>query len=271
MDVDGARVLITGASKGIGARMVREFAAAGAHVVLAARSEGAIEQLAGEVGGVAMPFDAADPASVDGFVDRVEAAHGPVDVLVNNAGVETSQLLEDTDEADIERTIRINLITPEQLTRQALPGMIERGRGHLVFTSSVAATVGQAGMSVYCSTKGGLTRFAEAVRMELKRTPVGVTVLHLGPVDTEMWDRLEERNGMQRAIDRAMKLGVLAKAGPDEVARATVRAVQKDRREVRLPRRLAPSIAVNGFGTRSFEALGAGIDPREEFGKQPRS
>lgn len=271
MDVEGARVLITGASKGIGAEMARSFARAGAQVVLSARSEAAIEALAEEVGGVAVPFDAADPESVSGFIAQVEAAHGAVDVLVNNAGVETSQLLEDTDEADIERTVRINLITPQQLTRQALPGMLERGRGHLVYTSSVAATIGQAGMSVYCSTKGGLTRFAEAVRSELKRTPVGVSVLHLGPIDTDMWDRLEARDGMQRVIDRGMKLRLMTKASPVDVAEAAVEAVQKDRREVRLPRRMAPSIAMNGLGTRTFEALGAGIDPREEFGKEPRT
>lgn len=267
MDLPGARVLITGASKGIGAEMARHFASAGAEVVLSARTEAAIEELAGELGGHAVPFDAADPASVAGFIDRVEDQVGPIDVLINNAGVETSTLIEDTDEADIERTIRVNLITPEQLTRQILPRMIERGRGHLVYTSSVAATLGQAGMSVYCSTKGGLTRFAEAVRMEMKRTPIDVTILHLGPIDTEMWDRLEDEAGMQRVVERALKLGAMAKVSAETVATETVKAVQKGKREVRLPKRMAGGAFLNGLNTRSFEALGAGIDPRAEFGK----
>ncbi len=267
MELRGARVLITGASKGIGAEMARHFAAAGSEVVLSARTESAIVELATELGGHAVPFDAADRSSVDGFIDRAEAAAGPIDVLINNAGIETSQLIEDTDEDDIERAIRINLITPEQLTRQMLPRMLDRGRGHLVYTSSVAATIGQAGMSVYCSTKGGLTRFAEAVRGEMKNTPIGVTILHLGPIDTEMWDRLEDEAGMQRVVERGIKLGAMTKVRPETVAAETVKAVQKGRREVRLPKRMAGGAFLNGLNTRSFEALGAGIDPRAEFGK----
>ena len=267
MDLNGARVLITGASKGIGAEMARHFAAAGAEVVLSARSEAAIDELATELGGHAVPFDAADPKSVAGFIDRVETQVGPIDVLINNAGVESSTLIEDTDEDEIERTIRINLITPEQLTRQMLPKMLERGKGHLVYTSSVAATIGQAGMSVYCSTKGGLTRFAEAVRGEMKKTPIDVTILHLGPIDTEMWDRLEDEAGMQRVVERGLKLGAMAKVSAETVAEETVKAVEKGKREVRLPKRMAGGAFLNGLNTRSFEALGAGIDPRAEFGK----
>jgi short-subunit dehydrogenase len=269
MDIDGAQVLITGASRGIGEAIAREFAGAGASVIACARSEDAIQALANDINGVAVPFDAADPTQVDGFIDKVETEHGPIDVLINNAGVETKRLIEDTSADEIEQAIRINLITPELLTAQMVPRMIERGRGQLVYTSSVAATSGQPGLSVYSSTKGGLTRFAESVRMELRYTNIGVTILHLGPIGTDMWERLEEEPGLEKATERATKFGMLAIAPVEQVAEATLAAVQNNKREVRLPKRMAGGVSMNGAGTRSFEALFRGIDFRVEFGKAP--
>jgi short-subunit dehydrogenase len=267
MDIQGARVLITGASRGIGEAIAREFAEAGALVIACARSADAINALAEEIGGAAVPFDAADPRQVDGFIDRVEAEHGAIDVLINNAGVETKRLIEDTSAEEIEHAIRVNLITPEQLTAQMVPRMIERGRGHLVYTSSVAATTGQPGLSVYCSTKGGLTRFAESVRMELKSTGIGVTVLHLGPIATDMWQRLDEDPPFKKGIQKATKLGLFAVAPVGQVATATLVAVQKNKREVRLPKRMAGGASLNGVNTRTYEAVYRGIDPRVEHGK----
>ena len=109
--------------------MADAFAAAGATVALAARTEAAIDELAERHGGRAYPLDAADPAQVEGFIERVEADGGPIDILVNNAGVETTDLIEDIDEAAISRTIEINLTTPQRLTKQVISGMIERDRG----------------------------------------------------------------------------------------------------------------------------------------------
>ncbi len=267
MDVNGKRVLITGASRGIGEAIARKFAGAGATIIACARSKPEIEALANELDGAAVPFDAADTAQVDGFIDRVEAEHGPIDVLINNAGIETQKLIEDTSPEEIERAIRVNLITPELLTVQMVPKMIERGSGHLVYTSSVAATAGQPGLSVYCSTKGGLTRFAESVRIELSHTDVGVTILHLGPIATDMWGRLDENPAMKKGVDRATKFGLMAVAPVKQVAEETLVAVQKNRREVRLPKRMAAAMAMNGAGTRSYEAVYRGIDPRAEHGK----
>ena len=95
MELAGKRVVITGASRGIGAEIARVFASAGSQVVVSARTESAITELADEIGGVAVPFDANDPDNVRSYIDRVESVAGPIDVLINNAGIEKSTLVED--------------------------------------------------------------------------------------------------------------------------------------------------------------------------------
>jgi short-subunit dehydrogenase len=269
MQVSGSRVLVTGASRGIGEGIVRRFAAAGAEVVGAARSAEALDRLAADTGCAPVAFDAADPGRVDGFIDRVEHEHGPIDILVNNAGVEVSGLLEDTAAADIDRTVQVNLVAPMQLTRQIVPRLLERGRGHLVFTSSIAATGGAPTASIYSSTKAGLTRFAESARMELADDGIGVTILHLGPIATSMWDRLGSDQANDVAMARGKRLGALAVGTVESVADATLAAVENGRREVRIPRRMAVAPLVNGVNTRLTELVYRGIDFRAEHGKRP--
>ena len=87
MDLQGKRVVITGASRGIGAEIAKEFAAAGSQVVLSARTESAISSLATEINGLAIPFDANNPEDVRTYIDRVENTAGPIDILINNAGI----------------------------------------------------------------------------------------------------------------------------------------------------------------------------------------
>ena len=137
MNLDGKRVVITGASRGIGAEIAKEFAAAGSQVVLSARTESAISNLANEIDGIAIPFDANDPEDVRTYIGNVEDNVGPIDVLINNAGIEKSTLIEDITEKEIEETLRINLITPQVLTADVLPRMLSRGSGHLVYTLSL--------------------------------------------------------------------------------------------------------------------------------------
>ena len=267
MDIQGKIVVVTGASRGIGAEIAKEFAAAGATVVLSARTAEAIAVLAEEINGVAIPFDASKPEDVRGFVQKVENSVGEIDIFINNAGIEFTNLVEDISENEIEETIRVNLITPQVLTSALVPKMLERGSGHLVYTSSIAATSGNPGMSIYSSSKAGLTRFAESLRMELRYTPLNVTILHLGPVGTEMWGAIDTNPILERSIKRFTRLGFLAVADKRKVAKRTLKAVLKNKREVRLPRRMASNAILNGIGTRLFEALQTGIRHREEVGK----
>ena len=119
MELAGKRVVITGASRGIGAEIARVFASAGSQVVVSARTESAITELASEVGGVAVPFDANDPNDVRSYIDSVESIAGPIDVLINNAGILGTKFEEpmkgafgSVDYESWEETLRVNVLGP---------------------------------------------------------------------------------------------------------------------------------------------------------------
>jgi short-subunit dehydrogenase len=193
----------------------------------------------------------------------VEADGGPIDVLANNAGIETLDLIEEMDEDEILNAVLLNLVAPERLTRQVLSGMFARDKGHIVYTSSAAAMTPSPGASVYCSTKAGLTRFSEVVRLEAKKTDVNVTTLHLGPVDTAMWGRIANGPAFDAAQARIRKFGLLTDVSPEKVAEDTVAAVQKGKREVRHPKRLGMTMSIASTPGPMTEALLAGIDFRK--------
>src|SRR5690348_14065671 len=138
MELAGRRVLITGASRGIGQALAEQFASAGARVALVARSEGPLKDLADRLGGTAHPADLGDPDQLANLIERVEADGGPIDVLVNNAGIDRAAFFTHVSAADVEALYRLNLIAPVELTRQAVPRMLDRGRGHVVMMSSMS-------------------------------------------------------------------------------------------------------------------------------------
>lgn len=259
MDLQGAHVLITGASRGIGASMARAFVAAGARVSLVARSADALAAVGAEVRGAVFPADLSDAAAVDALVSRVEAESGAIDVLVNNAGLESSQWLASETPESIREVARLNLEAPMVLTSAVLPGMLERGRGAVVFVSSLAGTAGFPGMTVYAGTKGGITNFAASVRVELRDTPVKVTLVAAGPIDTGMWDRLEEKDAFAPILKRLNALHLIPKKSPEVLARRTVDAVKSGRRHVRVPRRLAVTYWLGESPRRIAEWLLAGV------------
>src|SRR5437660_1369684 len=132
MELAGRRVLITGASRGIGQALAERFAAAGARVALVARSEGPLKELADRLGGTAHPADLSDPEQLTSLVERVEGDGGPIDVLVNNAGVDNVGFFTHVSSDDVEGLYRLNVIAPVELCRQVVPRMLDRGRGHVV-------------------------------------------------------------------------------------------------------------------------------------------
>jgi short-subunit dehydrogenase len=263
MDLTDAHVLITGASRGIGAALADAFSARGARLTLAARSMDRLEEVAARTGGAAIQADLGDPAVVDGFIARVEAAHGPVDVLVNNAGIDLTGAFVEMSAEDVERIIRLNTITVAELTRQALPGMIERGRGHVVQMSSLAGAGVFPGMSVYAGTKAFLTHMSAGLRMELKGLPVGVTLIETGLVSpTDMRDSVLAYPPTAACFKRFYRLGLLADAPVTTVASRTVRAVERGERHVRLPRRAFLFPMLTNAPRRIVEATIAGVPPR---------
>ncbi len=264
MELDGARVLVTGGSGGIGSALARAYAAAGAKVVVSARTAGKLADLANEIGGAFHVADLADPTVVEYLVEEVEAAHGPVDVLASNAGIETVDPVATIDPETVRAAVRINLEAPMVLTRKVLPGMLERGRGHLVFTSSLAGTVGFPGMGPYCATKAGLNNFVSVLRIELKDTPIRTTLVAPGPVDTRMWDAVVEASpSVQRTVRRLELFRLLPILSPERLAARVVAATRVGRRHVRHPRRLALNFLLGEAPRRITEATLAGvrIDP----------
>lgn len=259
MQLDGAHVLITGGSRGIGAAMAREFTRAGARVSLVARSAAAIETLAAELGGAAFPGDLLDAAMVDELIARVERNAGPVDVLVNNAGVETTAAHSRLTVDELRNTARLNLEVPMVLTRAVLPGMIDRNRGQLVFVSSLAGTSAVPFMAAYAATKSGLRHFAASLRIELRDTAIGATVVAPGPVDTAMWDEVEHADEIQPTLRRFRRMQILPKKSPELIARRTVAAVADGRRHVRTPRRLTTMFVLGESPSRMTEWLLTGV------------
>ncbi|HYN30406.1 MAG TPA: SDR family NAD(P)-dependent oxidoreductase [Dermatophilaceae bacterium] len=246
MHLAGSHVLLTGATGVIGRRLAARLAVAGARVSLVARGHGALEELAAEVGGWAVSADLTDPAALAGVVAGAEERGGPVDVLVNNAGVETAGHLADATAEDVASTVGLNLTAPLELTRQVLPGMLERRRGHVVAISSLSGVATFPGLAVYGGTKAGLTHAMSGIRADLRGTDVGTLTVEIGPVVSEMMDRIGEHGPTARSFDRALRLGALGLLEPDAVASAVVQAVRSGRPHLRLPRRAAPLARLTG-------------------------
>ena len=264
MNLEDAHVVVTGGSRGIGEALAREFARRGAVVTVVARSVDSLRRVADETGGNAVVADLSDDHSVDGLMEHIESTHGRVDVLVNNAGLETTVPFATEDPRAIRAVSRLNYEVPLVLSRHVLPGMLHRGSGHIVFVSSLAGTAGFPGMAVYCGTKAGVLNFFASLRRELKHSPVGLTVLSPGPVDTQMWDAVENSSPeTARVVRRFKALRLIPKADPADIARRTVDAVEKGRPFVRHPRRLLFNFWLNNLPTRisNIAATGIRFDP----------
>jgi short-subunit dehydrogenase len=263
MDISGKHVVITGASRGVGAALADEFAAKGARVTLVARSVDALAAVAERTGGNAVPADLADPAQVDGLIGRIESEHGPVDVLVNNAGIDLTGAFTDMPMGDIQRMVMLNAITVAELTRQVLPGMIARGGGHVVQVSSMAGTGTFPGISVYGGTKAFVTHMTAGVRLEMKGLPIGLTVVETGLITpTEMADSVLSYPPTEASFRRFYRLLLLADADVVKVARKTVRAVEKNKRTVRMPARAFLFPMLTNLPRRMVEMFLVGVPRR---------
>ena len=243
MRVAGAHVLLTGATGDIGARLAAHLAGAGGDVTLVARGRAALDALAHEVGGEAVPTDLTDRDGLRSLVARVEAGSRPVDLLVNNAAVGTTAHLADLTADELEQLVALNLLAPAELCRQVLPGMLERGRGHLVNISSLAGVATFPGLAAYGATKAGLTHLTSGLRADLRGGPVGTLAVELGPVSSAMMDRIGDHPPSAAAFDRVLRAHLLSMLDPDDVARRVVAAIEEGRHHLRMPRRAAPVAA----------------------------
>lgn len=240
MRVAGTHVLLTGATGDIGRRLATHLSDAGARLTLVARSTQPLEALAADLGAHAVPADLTDRDTLRSLIRDVEQVHGPVDVLVNNAGTETVGHLTDLSADDLEHLLALNLLAPVELCRQVLPGMTARGRGHLVNISSLAGVATFPGLATYGATKAGLTHFTSGLRADLRGGPIGTLAVEIGPVSSQMMSRISSHPPTAAAFDRVLGLRALTMLDPDAVARAVVAAVEDDQATLRMPRRAAP-------------------------------
>ncbi len=223
-------VAITGASSGIGEVLAREYFSRRAQVTLVARRKDLLEKLAKETDTKThlVQADLSDPAQVTSWVDDAERALGPIDVLINNAGVQIIRSFLDTPFEDAKRLLQIDLLAPLELSQFVAKKMVARRSGTLVDVASMAAIAPTPGMSFYNAAKGGLAGASEALRAELKEHGVHVVTVYPGPIKTPM-----ETAG--RAIyGESLAMKVFASAGEANVlARLVADAVeQKDARVI---------------------------------------
>ena len=191
----GRWIVVTGASRGIGAVLARRLAADGARLALVARSRDALTALAGELGAEPVVCDVADPAQIERAAERIETlAGGAPDIVVNNAGVFSITAAHKTSVELFRRTLDVNLLAPFAFVHAFLPGMRARGSGHLVTLGSVADRNIFPGNAAYSASKYGLRALHEVLRAELRGSGVRATLVSPGPVDTELWDPIDPDN-----------------------------------------------------------------------------
>jgi uncharacterized protein len=259
MELRGKRVLITGASRGIGESLAHAFAGAGATVALVARTEAALHTLAAELGGTAHTADLSDPTQVATLIERVEDEAGPVEVLVNNAGVETPASFIDAPDDELRTVTQVNYLAPAELCRQVIPRMLSRGGGHIVNVSSMAGCAAFPGIATYSASKAALSHFTSGLRADLRGLPIRTTLVELGPIPTDMLAQAEDYEPMANSVRRLYRMRLIVDVPREKVAEEVVVAVQKGRRHVRLPKRAVVFPMLTEAPRRAVELLLTGV------------
>jgi short-subunit dehydrogenase len=220
MRLEGSKVLLTGASGGIGKAIARALCERGARVAITARREEALDELCSEIGGdlTPLPTDLAEPGAPAELAERA----GEVDVLVANAALPAAGEVTGFSPEEIDRAIDVNLRAPIQLTRLLMPGMVDRGRGHLVYISSLSGKTASPGSGLYSAAKFGLRGFAAGVREDLVGTGVGVTVVFPGFIRDA---------GMFAESGVKLRKGV-GTSSPEDVAAAVIRGIERGKGEI---------------------------------------
>lgn len=257
-DLCGKNALLTGGSRGIGPAIAHALAQAGVNVALVARSADKLAVVAQEVSlrgvrVITIPADIADPAVWSALLARAEAELGPLDLLINNAAIEQVSPFVAQTLQDIQRIIETNLTAPMALTRLALPGLLQRGSGHIVNIASIAGKKAPPYNAVYGATKAGLIEWTGALRGELEGTGVSASVVCPGFI-AEAGMFVDHYGGQPAPW-------LLGTSPPEAVARAVVQAIRQDALEVLVtprPARLGLAIYAlwPGLGNRFLQWAG---------------
>ncbi|PZS12647.1 MAG: oxidoreductase [Pseudonocardiales bacterium] len=218
MQIQGSTVLLTGASGGIGHAIARALSAEGARLMLTGRRTEVLAGLASETRADVLPSDLSDRSALALLI----AAAANVDIVVANAGLPGSGGLLDFDQDEIDRCLEVNLRAPIALCRALAPAMVQRGRGHFTFISSLSGIAASPGSSIYSSTKFGLRGFAHGARQDLHGTGVGVSVVLPGFISDA---------GMFAESGTELPKGIRTST-PEDVASAVVKTIVRDRAEI---------------------------------------
>ena len=225
--ITGKTVVITGASRGIGASIARALAKEKATVVCVSRSEVKLARICAEIDelggkGISIPFDISQVENLSILAEKIERQVGAIDILINNAGREIYRAYADYTLSELQSVLSLNLLAAMELTRLILPSMLDRDRGQIVNMASLAGKKGAAYNSIYSASKGGLVMWSDALRQELNGTGVGVTTICPGYV-----------SGLGMTADSGVPIPSLAGAStPEAVIKATLKAIVNDRAEV---------------------------------------
>ncbi len=229
----GKVAVVTGGGRGIGAATVRALAAEGVRVAIGEVDLDAARGVAGSLGEevIALRLDVSDSASFADFLDEVEDRFGPVDILINNAGIMPIGLLEEEDDSLTARHLGINLHGVINGSREAIRRMRPRNTGHLVNVSSTLGKLGVAGGATYCATKFGVVGLSESLRQELRGTDIDISLVMPAVVRTELASGLGEARGIKSVQ-------------PEDVAREIVGALHAPRFDVFVPRSVGQTVAL---------------------------
>jgi NAD(P)-dependent dehydrogenase (short-subunit alcohol dehydrogenase family) len=225
----GQVVAITGGARGIGRATAAALITQGARVAIGDIDAAMVEETAQELGSgtIGLPLDVTERASFSDFLDRAESELGPLDVLINNAGImPIGPFLGETD-GIAAKMIDVNLRGVIFGSKLGLERMVPRGRGHLVNIASMAGKGGFPGIATYCATKHAVVGLTEALRKEFRPSGVGVTVVMPMGVNTELYSGIEPPRGFKTPE-------------PEDVANAIVEALQTGRYEVYVPKSVGP-------------------------------
>lgn len=246
MKVSDSVVLVTGASRGIGRAVAEAAARRGARVGLLARDEADLRETLEAIGGrgCVAPADVGDREAVVAAVARVADELGPVDVVVANAGIGQYGRFVDADPETLEQLVRVNVMGTFHTVGAVLPGMVERGRGHVVIVGSIAGRIGAPFEAAYSATKFAQTGFAEALGIELTGTGVGVSLISPGVIATDFF------RARGHEYDRAFPRPI----PPEKVAAAVVDAVEKEQAQRTVPRWLGPTVVMRHLAPALYRA-----------------
>ncbi len=225
------RILITGASSGIGRALARELAPHGPHLLLVARSQKTLETLADELlelgatSAQALVADVSDPQAREAVVGRIREQWGSLDLLVNNAGISAHGRFASQTEQTLRQIMEVNFFAAAELTRLTIP-LLREGQDSMVV--NVGSILGHRGIphnSEYCASKFALRGWSEALRPELRREGISLLLVSPGTTDTEFFEHLVSQEGQ-------LPWGKTRGISPEQVARQIVRGIERNRREI---------------------------------------